>query len=56
LRLEQLAAVVARQWPELVQDVLLLVDAALWGVIAAVESVVLVSMMCYFFLCCGFTL
>ena len=56
MSLEQLGAVVARQWPELVQDVLLLVDAALWGVIAAVESVVLVSMMCYFFLCCGCTL
>jgi hypothetical protein len=39
-----------------VRDVPLLVDAALWGVVTAVESVALVSMMCCFFLCCGCTL
>lgn len=52
---EQLGAS-ARRWPELVRDVPLLVDAALWGVVTAVESVALVSMMCCFFLCCGCTL
>jgi hypothetical protein len=46
-----------RSRPEqLVRDVPLLVDAALWGVVTAVESVALVSMMCCFFLCCGCTL
>ncbi|CAD6210936.1 unnamed protein product [Miscanthus lutarioriparius] len=54
-RPEQLGAA-ARRWPELVRDVPLLVDAALWGVVTAVESVALVSMMCCFFLCCGCTL
>ncbi|KAK3151443.1 hypothetical protein QOZ80_3AG0245940 [Eleusine coracana subsp. coracana] len=46
----------ARRWPELVRDVPLLLDAALWGVVTAVESVALVSMMCCFFLFCGCTL
>jgi hypothetical protein len=48
----------AQQWPrsELVRDVPLLLDAALWGVVTAVESVALVSMMCCFFLFCGCTL
>uniref|UniRef100_A0A0A9G7V1 Uncharacterized protein n=1 Tax=Arundo donax TaxID=35708 RepID=A0A0A9G7V1_ARUDO len=57
-RPEQLAAAAAtaRRWPELVRDVPLLVDAALWGVVTAVESVALVSMMCCFFLFCGCTL
>ncbi|CAN6295315.1 unnamed protein product [Urochloa humidicola] len=50
------AAAAARRWPELVRDVPLVVDAALWGVVTAVESVALVSMMCCFFLCCGCTL
>ncbi|CAL4914108.1 unnamed protein product [Urochloa decumbens] len=50
------AAAAAPRWPELVRDVPLLVDAALWGVVTAVESVALVSMMCCFFLCCGCTL
>ncbi|RLN40021.1 hypothetical protein C2845_PM01G13230 [Panicum miliaceum] len=53
---EQLGAAAARRWPEVVRDVPLLVDAALWGVVTAVESVALVSMMCCFFLCCGCTL
>jgi len=53
---EQLSAAAARRWPEMVRDVPLLVDAALWGVVTAVESVALVSMMCCFFLCCGCTL
>ncbi|KAL6645689.1 hypothetical protein ACP70R_012481 [Stipagrostis hirtigluma subsp. patula] len=51
----QLGAAV-RRWPELVPDVPLLLDAALWGVVTAVESVALVSMMCCFFLFCGCTL
>jgi hypothetical protein len=46
----------AQRWPELVRDVPLLLDAALWGVITAVESVALVSMVCCFFLFCGCTL
>lgn len=54
-RPEQLGAAV-RRWPELVPDVPLVVDAVLWGVITAVESVALVSMMCCFFLFCGCTL
>uniref|UniRef100_A0ACD5YPJ0 Uncharacterized protein n=1 Tax=Avena sativa TaxID=4498 RepID=A0ACD5YPJ0_AVESA len=52
---EQLGAAV-RRWPELVPDVPFVVDAVLWGVITAVESVALVSMVCCFFLCCGCTL
>lgn len=54
-RPEQLGAAV-RRWPELVPDVPLVVDAVLWGVVTAVESVALVSMMCCFFLFCGCTL
>ena len=54
-RPEQLGAAV-RRWPELVPDVPFVVDAVLWGVITAVESVALVSMMCCFFLFCGCTL
>lgn len=50
------AAGVTRRWPEVVRDVPLLVDAALWGVVTAVESVALVSMLCCFYLCCGCTL
>ncbi|KAF7042429.1 hypothetical protein CFC21_052038 [Triticum aestivum] len=54
-RPEQLGAAI-RRWPELVADVPLVVDAVLWGVVTAVESVALISMMCCFFLFCGCTL
>ncbi|KAL5210427.1 hypothetical protein ABZP36_006050 [Zizania latifolia] len=45
-----------RQWPQLVPDVPPVVDAVLWGLITAIESVALFSMVCCFFLFCGCTL
>ncbi|XP_040378421.1 uncharacterized protein LOC121053924 [Oryza brachyantha] len=54
-RPERLAAA-ARRWPELVPDVPPVVDAVLWGLVTAVESVALLSMVCCFFLFCGCTL
>ncbi|XLR18782.1 hypothetical protein S83_046694 [Arachis hypogaea] len=32
------------------------VDDVLWGFVTVLESVALVAMLCYFFLCCGCTL
>ncbi|BAS83885.1 uncharacterized protein [Oryza sativa Japonica Group] len=45
-----------RRWPELVQDFSPVVDAVLWGLVTAIESVALFSMVCCFFLFCGCTL
>ncbi|KAJ1414325.1 hypothetical protein SESBI_18863 [Sesbania bispinosa] len=33
-----------------------LVDDVLWTLVTCLESLVLVAMLCYFFLCCGCTL
>ncbi|KAF0914923.1 hypothetical protein E2562_032835 [Oryza meyeriana var. granulata] len=52
---ERLGAAV-RRWPELVPDVPPVVDAVLWGLVTAIESVALFSMVCCFFLFCGCTL
>ncbi|KAE8805186.1 hypothetical protein D1007_18734 [Hordeum vulgare] len=54
-RPEQLGVAIGR-WPDLVPDLPLVADAVLWGVVTAVESVALISMMCCFFLFCGCTL
>jgi hypothetical protein len=43
-----------RGWPGLLLDHPA-VDAVLWGVVTAVESVALAAMICVFFLCCGCT-
>lgn len=53
--LERLGSAV-RRWPELVQDFSPVVDAVLWGLVTAIESVALFSMVCCFFLFCGCTL
>ncbi|KAG8063615.1 hypothetical protein GUJ93_ZPchr0003g17786 [Zizania palustris] len=45
-----------RRWPGLVPDVPPVVDAVLWGLVTAIESVALLSMVCCFFLFCGCTL
>ncbi|KAJ4825102.1 hypothetical protein Tsubulata_016814 [Turnera subulata] len=44
-----------RRWPEMAADLSVLVDDVVWGVVTAVESVALVSMLCFFFLFCGCT-
>ena len=46
---------VFRGWPGLLLDHPA-VDAVLWGVVTAVESVTVAAMICAFFLCCGCTL
>ncbi|KAH1041296.1 hypothetical protein AAZX31_09G032800 [Glycine max] len=33
-----------------------LVDDVLWALITGLESILLLAMLCYFFLCCGCTL
>ncbi|KAH0726939.1 hypothetical protein KY284_002804 [Solanum tuberosum] len=33
-----------------------IVDSIVWTIISAVESIALVSMLCFFFLCCGCTI
>ncbi|CAN1129549.1 hypothetical protein LINPERPRIM_LOCUS17502 [Linum perenne] len=42
-----------RWWPELGFSI---VDEVVWSLISAVESVALVSMLCFFFLFCGCTI
>ncbi|KAF7006600.1 hypothetical protein CFC21_021636 [Triticum aestivum] len=41
-----------RGWPGLLLDHPA-VDAVLWGLVTAVESVAIAAMVCAFFLCCG---
>ena len=50
-----LLLIIFRGWPGLLLDHPA-VDAVLWGVVTAVESLALAAMICSFFICCGCTL
>ncbi|XP_019706477.1 uncharacterized protein [Elaeis guineensis] len=43
-------------WPDINFSPISMVDSILWTFVTAFESVALVAMLCFFFVCCGCTI